>query len=568
MKKPDRETIEKILLYIEEKDMLPGEGVKLLKENGKPSLLGNGGFSFVYEAFSEKDLKKHFALKAASFEENSNALQNFINSIEIQKKLQNACDNVVNIFEHELYEISLDDKGIISGCEYYQKINEAPGTQNISSGNTIILGLILIEKLETVIENDKFSGVRLIREELCKEEKIINLAKDISFSLMKADELNILHRDIKLENIFYDAEKNIYKLGDFGNAKISKETGTIVGTKGYEAPEINNMLTDTYGDEADIYSFGVTIFLLMNGLRFPDSENYQYSKVQYTEGYVFPQCPGFSAALNDLVRNMCAYAPKYRFTDIYKIHEIFENFDVYKEQKERLDRKLSAENENNNQGKSENARGDMAYVPANAGDSTLQAAKNTSDDTLEPDKISSDDTVQKTGSSAYNKEDKPYPHTLVDAIDVMNDPDSTRSEKVLARKIINRENNIQRIEDFIAAVVLSFLSYEGFIPHDKPLPFFYIFFLALLIISIAVFTKKNLKVISLALSGAGTGLFIFDFQIAFGHLAFLHKIYDYHIGIVFVSLFVFLIASYYKRVQYFSKLELKNREDFSDNMGE
>lgn len=347
MQKLESETIEKILLNLEEKDMLPGERVRLVKKNGKPFLLGKGGFSFVYEAYSDSVPEKHYALKAVVLEDGTKAANDYIHSIEIQKSLQEKCDNVVRI---------------------------------ISDG-------------------------------------IISFARDISFALLAASESNILHRDIKLENIFYDEENKRYKLGDFGNAKISKEAGTIIGTKGYVAPEIKNMLSDSYGEEADIYSFGVTLFLLMNGLKFPGSETYHYSRAQYNEGYVFP---------------------------------------------------------------------------------------------LETD-------------------------------------------------IIKKDYQVQYIEDFIAAVILSFLSFEGFIPHSKPLPFWNIIMLVLILISAAVFIHKKFKTASLAFATLGIGLLFFDLQNITRHLAFLHKIYDYHIGIIFAALFVFVIASYYNRLEVLSKLELQNK---------
>lgn len=564
--------------------MLPGKGTRLSKKEEKPCLLGNGGFSFVYEAFFEADKDEHLALKAAVLEDNSKGLSDFVNSIDIQKNLQESCDNVVRILTDGIFRIMIDGDGNIVETLVYDAGNSYGNTANANtdnaitsnaiasyvdaaSANSFVLAIVLMEKLESVIVNDKFSGARLTRKELETEDGIISFAKDISFALLKADELNILHRDIKLENIFYDSAKSIYKLGDFGNAKISKETGTIVGTKGYEAPEINNMLSDTYGEEADIYSFGVTIFLLMNGLRFPDSENYSYSKVQYNEGYVFPQCSRFSNALNDLVRQMCACFPKYRFSDIYQIHDIFSHFEQYAYQKGLLQRGQAVPPVQNADGDTlqpANVMSDNTQKPVQlASDNTMKPAPNSSDETIMPVK-GSDDTVppenlvQESGSAKNREPDKQYPSTIDEAVDVMCDPDASRAERVLARDIIKKDNAIQRFFDFIAVVLLSFLSFEGFIPHENPLPFWNIFIISMLLISAAVFIHKKLKVTSLAIEGAGTGLLLFDLQMVVGHLAFLHKIYDYHIGIVFAALFVFVIASYFGRVRYFRKLELKN----------
>lgn len=499
MQKLESETIEKILLNLEEKDMLPGERVRLVKKNGKPFLLGKGGFSFVYEAYSDSVPEKHYALKAVVLEDGTKAANDYIHSIEIQKSLQEKCDNVVRIISDGIF----------------------PYGENS-------IAIIIMEKLESIIENDRFTGVKLKRPELSTEDGIISFARDISFALLAASESNILHRDIKLENIFYDEENKRYKLGDFGNAKISKEAGTIIGTKGYVAPEIKNMLSDSYGEEADIYSFGVTLFLLMNGLKFPGSETYHYSRAQYNEGYVFPQCSSLSNSLNDLVRQMCAFEQKYRFSDIYQIHEIFSNFEFYKKQR-------SFETDAVGLAQEINDGNETAQV---IGNGTVQAI---GDKTV---RASGDITAQAGGDGKAKAS--------------CNDS-STRAERLLEMDIIKKDYQVQYIEDFIAAVILSFLSFEGFIPHSKPLPFWNIIMLVLILISAAVFIHKKFKTASLAFATLGIGLLFFDLQNITRHLAFLHKIYDYHIGIIFAALFVFVIASYYNRLEVLSKLELQNK---------
>lgn len=52
-------------------------------------------------------------------------------------------------------------------------------------------------------------------------------------------ELDILHRDLKLENILLNKEGQI-KICDFGFSENQKESSEIVsvGTRGYQAPEL------------------------------------------------------------------------------------------------------------------------------------------------------------------------------------------------------------------------------------------------------------------------------------------------------------------------------------------
>ena len=75
---------------------------------------------------------------------------------------------------------------------------------------------------------------------------------------------NIIHRDLKLENILLMNKDNNYqaKLADFG---LSTTTDNIdlfrhCGTPGYVAPEV--LLDKNYNCKADIFSAGVILFSL------------------------------------------------------------------------------------------------------------------------------------------------------------------------------------------------------------------------------------------------------------------------------------------------------------------
>lgn len=83
----------------------------------------------------------------------------------------------------------------------------------------------------------------------------------------------VIHRDIKLENIFVDGEYNI-KIGDFGCGIILESTlgqaKTQAGTLQYMSPEIFQNIP--YGYEADVWSMGVVFYALCT-LRMPFPPN-------------------------------------------------------------------------------------------------------------------------------------------------------------------------------------------------------------------------------------------------------------------------------------------------------
>ena len=126
----------------------------------------------------------------------------------------------------------------------------------------------------------EFCGLNCTLERLCKESGGLSeeLVREYTNSLLRAVEAlhdrNIIHRDIKPQNIFlkeiYDTNANspryILKLGDFGcsfrtNSKTLKATG-IVGTTFYMAPEImlfSAATDDFYSFSADIWSVGCVV---------------------------------------------------------------------------------------------------------------------------------------------------------------------------------------------------------------------------------------------------------------------------------------------------------------------
>jgi serine/threonine protein kinase len=77
---------------------------------------------------------------------------------------------------------------------------------------------------------------------------------------------NIVHRDIKLENILLDEKLNV-KLIDFGFSIIkmpSKKLNIFCGTPSYMAPEIVSK-SQYSGPEADIWALGIVLFLMLCG---------------------------------------------------------------------------------------------------------------------------------------------------------------------------------------------------------------------------------------------------------------------------------------------------------------
>ena len=97
------------------------------------------------------------------------------------------------------------------------------------------------------------------------------LGREVSAALAAAHRNGILHRDIKPQNILID-EDGRARLTDFGSAKLEgqvtvTQTGGIVGTLGYMAPEI---IAGSRGDaRSDLYALGLTMYFALTA-RLPD----------------------------------------------------------------------------------------------------------------------------------------------------------------------------------------------------------------------------------------------------------------------------------------------------------
>lgn len=98
---------------------------------------------------------------------------------------------------------------------------------------------------------------------------VIKLGIDICKALELCQKYNIIHRDIKPDNIFVN-DNGDFKLGDFGIARTVEKTQGEMSKKGtynYMAPEVYR--GEEYGFSVDIYSLGIVLYRLLNRNRLP-----------------------------------------------------------------------------------------------------------------------------------------------------------------------------------------------------------------------------------------------------------------------------------------------------------
>ena len=118
----------------------------------------------------------------------------------------------------------------------------------------------LLDRINLLLESDKSFTT----------DQAAFILRQLMLALVYAHKNNIVHRDIKLENVLF-IKKNVtdlkLKLIDFGLSKYVekgvKRMKDKLGTCYYIAPEV---LKGDYNEKCDIWSCGVLLYILLIGM--------------------------------------------------------------------------------------------------------------------------------------------------------------------------------------------------------------------------------------------------------------------------------------------------------------
>jgi len=112
------------------------------------------------------------------------------------------------------------------------------------------------------MNGDIFNEVQLCRLD---ERIAANYIAQIARGIQHMHQNFVIHRDIKLENIYVSGEGEI-KIGDFGWAVHNPKNlkgDTVVGTRNYIAPEM--LSNEEYDHKVDIWSLGIVAYEMLVG---------------------------------------------------------------------------------------------------------------------------------------------------------------------------------------------------------------------------------------------------------------------------------------------------------------
>lgn len=270
--------------------------------------IGEGSFGKVFEiARNEYGIEEHSALKVISIPQSVSEVQSLKNDGMTDNDTTEYFKGIVNDFVQEI-QLMTQLKGN-SNIVAYEDFAVVKKTESV--GYEILIRMELLTGLPTYLRENQF-----------RVYDVIQLGIDMCRALEVCRELNIVHRDIKPDNIFVSANGK-FKLGDFGVARTIEKTMAGLSRKGtysYMAPEIYN--GKEYGFEADIYSLGIVLYKLLNNNRDPFLPPYpapvKYSDkteamVKRIQGLELPKPANADEKLARIVFKACAHNPSERY---------------------------------------------------------------------------------------------------------------------------------------------------------------------------------------------------------------------------------------------------------------
>ena len=272
--------------------------------------LGEGAYGKVFEMEREDfGVTYKAALKAITIPATQSELRSVRSEGMDEESVRTYFGELVRKLVQEFALMSkLKGNSNIVSYENHQVIEHKDGV-----GWDILIQMELLTPLDDYIRQKK----ALSRQE------IIRLGIDLCKALELCQKYNIIHRDVKPENILV-SENGDFKLGDFGVARTVEKTMSGLSKQGsfpYMAPEVEK--GEAYGSTVDIYSLGLVLYRLLNGNRLPflppapapikyaDRED---ALAKRFNGVPLPPPSHADGRLAEIVLKACAFAPKDRYS--------------------------------------------------------------------------------------------------------------------------------------------------------------------------------------------------------------------------------------------------------------
>lgn len=276
--------------------------------------LGGGAYGKVYEIERNiSGIEEKAAIKIISRPKDVNEIEDYyIGGYDKKSIIESYEEEIKNYTAEYKLMKELQGQSNIVSCDDFTIVPHEDGI-----GGDIFIRMELLTSLQQSLKNSSLP-----------EDEIIKLGKDISRALILCEKRNIVHRDIKPQNILI-SNFGDYKLGDFGNSKVMNHTtyATTTGTSGFQAPEVVQM--KKYGQTADIYSLGITLYWLLNNRKMPFIEASSLpTPIAASEalqkrynGEKLPAPKNGSAELKNIVLKACEFRPEDRYASAKEMYD-------------------------------------------------------------------------------------------------------------------------------------------------------------------------------------------------------------------------------------------------------
>ena len=168
-----------------------------------------------------------------------------------------------------------------------------------------------------------FEGQELLSsKEICKEENLREIAKQICLVLYYLHQSRYIYYDLKPENILvsYKNDKPQIKVIDLGLAEYSPSSSNyeIKGTAHYIAPEL--LKKENHNHSVDFYSLGIILYRIIYN-QFPSDAQTQLDiyKAAIKGDFNFPPIKNYSPELIDIIKKLLEKDIAERYTSAFTI---------------------------------------------------------------------------------------------------------------------------------------------------------------------------------------------------------------------------------------------------------
>lgn len=247
------------------------------------SRIGTGGMADVYKAV-DRVLNRYVAMKVLKreFREDETFVKKFRSEAQAAAGLQHA--NIVNV-----YDVA-EDRGL-----YY----------------------IVMELVEGITLKDYIQ-----KKERLNAKEVIGITLQVCAGIEAAHSKNIIHRDIKPQNIIISKEGKV-KVTDFGIAKATSSntiSTNAMGSVHYTSPE---QARGGFSDaKSDIYSLGITMYEMITGeLPFDGDSTVSIALKHLQEDIASPSevVPDIPYSLEQIILKCTQKSPDRRYADVTQL---------------------------------------------------------------------------------------------------------------------------------------------------------------------------------------------------------------------------------------------------------